>query len=63
MILWITGNGHRVIKRSNERSDGAASLERITMAPKGFKNFKPDMSRANLNVLSISDAEIDMPNI
>jgi len=63
MIVRVTGNGHVIVKQSNERRDGVAGLTRVTVAAIPFQNLESNVPRANPDVIRISNTEIEVAGI
>jgi hypothetical protein len=62
-IVRVARNRNGFVKRTDERRNGTTGLKREFMAAKRFRDLKADVSRAQPNMLGVTDAEVDMPNI
>ena len=62
-IVRVAGNRDGLINGAHERRNGAARLQRVTMASKRLGNLKPNMTSTNVNMLRITDAKINVPGV
>jgi len=62
-IIRIARNRDGLINGADKWRNGAARLQRVTMASKRLRNLKSNMAGTNANVLGVSDAKIDVSDI
>jgi len=62
-VVRVARNRNAFVNRTDERSNGATSLKRESVAAKRLRDFKSDVPRAQSNMLGIADAEVDVANI
>lgn len=63
VVIRRAGDDYGIVDCPDERRNGTASFERITVPTKLFLNFETDMPGTNLHMLGIAHAKIEVTNI